>query len=786
MRALDHKLLRDLWALRGQVFAVALVVASGVALLVMSLSTLTSLRVTTDAYYDQYTFAEVFAGVRRAPERVVAKIAAIPGVQTVETRITALTTVEIAGVRDPVMAQLQSLPEGREPLLNRLALRAGRTVQPGRDDEAVLLEPFAEATGLRPGDTVNILLNGARRPVRVVGIALSPEYIYAIAPGGLMPDDARYGVIWMGRDALAAAYDMRGAFNSLSLTLLRSRAPEPVIAALDAMLERHGGTGAVARADQISNWFVQNELAQIRTMATILPTIFLVVSGLLTNAVLARLIDIERREISLMKAFGYSDLAVGWHYAKLALAMTAIGVMLGWSIGAALGRWNTELYSSFFRFPFLFYRPGGTEFLLSAGVAMSAGLGGALWAVRGTLLLTPAEAMRPPVPERFRDVALPERITGALDTPTRIILRHMLRTPLRSGVSVIGVALAVALLVTAMQWNDAITLLVRSHFQQSQHQDATIGFLEPKGMAALHALDRLPGVLAVEPLRMVSADLSHGRVTHRGGLTGLPQEARLQIVYDVRGWEIPVPPGGVVLGTMLADKLGVFPGDKIEVEVLQQDHQRFTLPVAAVHQTWIAMPAYVSLSTLNRAMGDAAEFEYAMLRFDSSFEQALFEALSDLPGVASFTVKRHAIEKMFETLGETILIFSGFFIAFAGALAYGVVYNAARVALSERGRELATLRVLGFTRTEVSYILLGETALLVLLALPVGCVAGYGLVALLVKGFETELYRLPFVILPAAYGKAVVVILLASVVSAAVVRRRLDRLDLIGVLKTRE
>lgn len=786
MRALDHKLFRDLWALRGQVFAVALVVASGVALLVMSLSTLTSLRTTTDAYYQRYTFAEVFADVRRAPERVAERIAAIPGVQSVETRVTALTTVEIAGTRDPVMAQLLSLPEGRAPLQNRLALRAGRLVQAGRDNEAVLLEPFAEANGLRIGDTINVLLNGARRPVRVVGVALSPEFVYAIAPGGLMPDDARFGVIWMGRDALAAAYDMQGAFNSLSLTLLRGRAPAPVIAELDTILERHGGTGAVARADQISNWFVQNELAQIRTMATILPTIFLVVSAFLTNAVLARLIAIERREISLMKAFGYSDLTVGWHYAKLALAMTAMGVMLGWGIGALLGRWNTELYSAFFRFPFLFYRPGGGEFMISAGVAMGAGLFGTLWAVRGVLRLTPAEAMRPPVPEQFRDMVLPERVTRVLDAPTRIILRHMLRTPWRSGASVIGVALAVALLVTAMQWNDAITLLVRGHFQQSQHQDAMIGFLEPKGPAALHALDRLPGVLAVEPMRIVSADLSHGRVTHRGGLTGLPQGARLQVVYDVRGWSLPVPRGGVVLGTLLAEKLGVRPGDMIQIEVLERDHPRFTLSVAAVHETWIAMPAYVSLNTLNRALGDARVFEYAMLRIDPAAEPALFDAVNDLPGVASFTVKKHAIERMFETLGETILIFSGFFIAFAGALAYGVVYNAARVALSERGRELATLRVLGFTRAEVSYILLGETALLVLIALPIGCVAGYALVALIVQAFETELYRLPFVILPAAYGKALAVILLASLLSAAVVRRRLDRLDLISVLKTRE
>lgn len=786
VRALDRKLARDLWRLRGQVLAVALVVASGVALLVMSLSALSSLRATSDAYYDRYRFAEVFAGVKRAPERLAERIAAIPGVRTVETRISAFATLDVEGMAEPVIGRLISLPERGEPLLNRLALQAGRSVASGRDDEAVLHEPFAEAHGLGVGGTIEVLMNGAKRRVRIVGIALSPEYVYAIAPGQLMPDDARFGVIWMGRKALAAAYDLDGAFNDVSLALLRGANPDEVINRLDRLLERYGGTGAITRADQVSNWFLMNELTQLRTMATVLPAIFLTVAAFLTNTVLARLIATERREISLMKAFGYSNLQVGMHYAKMALAMAAVGIALGWAVGAALGHYNTLLYAEFFRFPFLHYRPSGAEFALSAAISLAAALFGAVWAVRRAVILPPAEAMRPPAPESYRGSLLPASVTQRLDNPTRIILRQIARTPVRAAMTSAGVALSVAVLVMAMQWSDSITHLARSYFADTQHQDITIGFFEPRPIEARFALSRLPGVLAVEPMRISPADISAGRNLHRGAVTGLPADAHLQVIDDVRGWVLPVPRGGIVLGALLAEKLDVDVGDTVTVNVLEGARPRLVVPVAGLHQTHIGMPAYMDLAVLNRELGDPPAFSHANLLIDQHHEAKLFAALKELPGISTVMVKKSAMATFYATLGEFILTFISFFVVFACTLAIGVIYNAARVALSERGRELATLRVLGFTRWEISYILLGEAALLMLVALPVGCLAGLGLVWVMAQSFETELFRLPFVLHPSTYGKAVLIVLAAGAVSAALVRRRLDRLDLIAVLKTRE
>lgn len=786
MSALNRKLLRDLWRLKGQVIAVALVIASGTALLIMSLSALSSLRITADAYYQRYGFAEIFANVKRAPERLRERIAAIPGVQSVETRVVAYSTIDVPNIAAPVTGLLISVPTDRQPLLNRIALRAGRMPEPSRTNEAVIHEPFAEAHGLRLGDSVTVLLNGAKRKVRIVGIALSPEYVYAIAPGGLMPDDKHFGLLWMGRKTLAAAYDLDGAFNDISLGLLRGVNPEGVIEHLDPILERYGGTGAIARADQISNWFLMNEFEQLKTQATILPTVFLSVAAFLIYTVLGRVIATERREISLMKAFGYSTVQIGLHYSGLALAIAILGILLGWGIGAWLGQFNTAQFTEFYRFPFLYFRPSAFEFVLSAGIAIGVSLFGALGAVRAAARLQPAEAMRPPAPDLFRTVVVPPALASRLDNPTRMILRQIARTPRRSLITVAGVAMAVGVLSLAMKWTDAIQEMVHSHFHETQHQHMTLAFHERRGGNASFALDRLPGVLTAEAYRVVPARLRAGARSHRGAVTALPQDAHLQVIHDIRGWDLPVPRAGLVLGTMLADKLGVAVGDTVTVEILVGARQTFTLPVGAVFETYIDLPAYMDLSALNRALDEGPSFKFASLLVDSKQENELFAQLRRMPGFSALMIKRNAIDSMTETIGETIMIFVGFFVLFSGALTYGVVYNSTRIALSERARDLATLRVLGFSRWEISYILLGEAGLLVLAALPFGCLAGYGLDILVTKSFETELFRMPAGILPPAFGKAILVALAAGALSAIFVRRRLDSLDLVAVLKTRE
>ena len=787
MNVLNRKLLRNLWQLRGQVLAIAIVVASGVAVLVMSLSTLSSLQETAATYYERYRFADVFASLTRAPEQLSERIAGIPGVQYAETRISKLATLDIEGFEEPVIGQLVSIPEQGESVLNRLALLSGRLVLPDHPDEAVLSEPFAEAHGLTPGDRLHAIINGNRRTLTVVGIALSPEYVYAIGPGALMPDNRRFGVLWMGREALAAAYDLDGAFNDLTLALQRDAQPEAVIQQLDQLLSRYGGTGAIARADQLSNWFLMSEIDQLGTLARILPTVFLVVAAFLTNMVLARIIATERSEIGLMKAFGFRHLEIGWYYARMVMAITVVGIVIGWVVGAWFGQVSTELYAEFYRFPLLIFSPPPSTFAIGALVSLGAALAGTLGSMRRAANLPPAEAMRPPAPPLYRRTGLSASTVAAwLDQPTRIILRQIVRWPGRALLTSAGIGLSVGVLVMSLQWIDSINHIVQVYFYDTQRQDMMVGLVEPQSATAIYEFAHLPGVLMVEPMRIVSAYLRHGNRSHRGALTGVPPDAKLQRVYDASGYVAPLPPGGVVMGTKLAEKLGVSTGDMLQVDVLEGRRPQLTVPVVGLIETYIGVPAFMDITTLNRLLKERPSIEYANLLVDQAERPALYAELKALPEISSVMLREAAVNTFHETLAQTLLIYISFFAMFACALGFGVVYNSTRIALSERGRELATLRVLGFSRAEVSYILLGEVTLLILVGLPLGCLAGQGLAWLMTSAFETELYRVPLVIELSTYGIAVLVALTATALSAALVRRRLDRLDLVAVLKTRE
>ncbi len=787
MHPLDRKLLRDLWHLKGQVLAIAVVIATGVGVMVQSLGAIQSLQATADAYYERYRFADVFCHLKRAPKSLVPRIADIPGVQTVETRIVEYATLDIAGFEEPATALLSSLPERGKPLLNQLVLQSGRLVDPAKPEEVVVNEKFAAAQDLTLGDTVKAVINTQKRTLRIVGIALSPEHTYAIGPGALMPDDKRYAIFWMGERALAGAFDLDGAFNDVTLTLLPHTPPEGVIQRLDRILAPYGGSGAFARKDQISNWFLMSEIDQLSTMARLLPSIFLIVAAFLTNMVVDRLIATERGVIGLLKAFGYSDLEVGWHYMKLVMVIALIGVVMGSFLGAGLGQWITSIYAQMYSFPFLLFRPLPDSFLIAGGLSLLAAMVGTASAVRRAVRLAPAEAMRPPAPPSFsRSYLAGTGLARLLDQPTRMIFRQVFRWPLRSGMTVIGIGMSVAVLIIALQWLDSINRLIDVYFVASQRQDVTVSLTEIQPQSVLRDFENLPGVLAVEGQRNLDVRAHLGPRNKRLQISGLPAKQGLYLVYDDAGGAIDLPPDGLVISTKLAEILGAKTGDRIELEVLEGQRPVVEVPVVRVFNTYIGYPAYMRAEAINRMMRETNVVNTVHLRIDPNRQAALFARLKDTPHVSSVTLRQAAIDIFNETMAKTVLVFIGMFAGFASALAIGVVYNSARIALSERGRELATLRVIGFTRFEISYILLGQSLLLTVMALPVGCLIGNWLALGMAKSFDTELYRIPAVIEPSSFGYAMLVTLGAAAISALMVRRRLDRLDLIAVLKTRE
>ena len=787
VRPLDRKLLRDIWSLKGQAFAIALVIGAGVAMFIMYLSTFASLRATQAAYYERYRFADVFAGLTRAPLYLRDRVAEIPGVARVEARVVVDVSLDVEGLTEPASARLIGIDIPRVPSLNDLFLRRGRYPAPGRSDEVVVSEAFATSRELVPGDTVGAVINGRRRDLEIVGIGLSPEYIYTVRPGELVPDDSRFAVVWMDGRSLSAAFDMEGGFNHVAVTRAPGASEADIIARLDRLIAPYGGLGAYPRSLQTSHWYLDNELRQLQSVGLILPIVFLLVAAFLLNVVLTRIVSVQREQIAALKALGYTNGELSWHYGKLSLVIGAAGAVIGAIAGAGLGSAMTSMYNDFFRFPTLmFHMPPN---VVVGGVLVSfvaSGLG-ALNAVRRVAALPPAEAMRPEAPPHYGRSAL-ERMGLArfLSAPVRMILRNVGGHPVRAATSVSGIAAAVALLILGTFFLDSISVLMEQQFFVVQRQDVTVNFVLPASGRSLYEVGRLPGVMHAEPTRALPARLRSAQHARIVSVQGLVAEPDLNRVVDVNGTAMRLPPAGLVLSLKLSEVLDAAVGDEILIEVLDGRRRTQFVRVSGIVEEYMGTAAYMEIEALRRLAGEGDTLTGAFLKVDPSMTNALYARLKDIPAVAGVGLKRTSINSFNKTLGETFYVMIFFNLLFSGVIAGGVVYNAARVSFSERSRELASLRVLGFTRGEISFILLGELAVVTIVAIPVGLLVGYLCAAALVAAFNTELYRFPLVVTSRTFAFAAASVIVAATLSGLAVRRRLDHLDLVGVLKTRE
>ncbi len=787
MKALDKKLFRDLWHMKGQAFAIVLVIISGVSTFVMFLSVMDSLNLTRDRFYEEHGFAEVFAPLKRAPESLKERIREIPGVALVETRVAADVKLDIPGFSEPVTAHLVSLPDNGKPLLHRLYLRKGRLPEPLRDNETVVSEAFAQAHRFKPGSTFGAVINGRWKTLTITGIALSPEFVLQVRPGAISPDFKRYGILWMGRKALSTAYDMDGAFNDVVMTLSPGTNAADVVSRLDRLLERYGGFGAYARKDQMSHRFLSEEFRQLQQSARLYPMIFIGVAAFLLNVVITRTVATQREQIAALKAFGYTTSGVAVHFVKLVLLIVAIGTIGGTLTGIRLGKGLGNIYMEFYRFPYFLYvlKPGVVA--LAAAITGSAAVAGTIHSVLKAVRISPAQAMRPEQPAQYRKTTIEHLLPGRfLSQPSRIILRNLERRPIKAFLSITGIAMACAIMIIGGFFQDTINYMVDIQFRQVHREDMTVTFIEATSGKALFELLGLEGVQHAEPFRSVSVRLRSANRTYRTGIRGIASGSRLYRLLDENFRVRTMPEEGIVLTDYLGGILGVKSGDTIIVEVMEGSRPVRTVRVAGFIKEYIGLMGYMDLAGLNRMMREGNSITGAAITVDANHSQAIYRTLVEMPRVAGAVVRKDEIRNFYDTQAESMLFFTFVATVLAGVIAFGVVYNSARISLAERGRELASLRVLGYTRGEISYILLGELGLLTLAAIPLGFLFGRWLCAYVAVALSSDLFRIPNVTELSTYSLSALVVVVSAAVSGLIVRHRLDHLDLVEVLKTRE
>lgn len=787
MKALDRKLWRDLAQMKSQALAIALVVMCGVGTYIMFLTTLGALRVTQQSYYRDYRFAEVFVSVKRAPQVLAQRLTAIQGVAQIETRVKALVRLDMPDFSEPVMALMVSVSEQGRHGLNALHLREGRLPGAERADEVVVSTPFAQAHGLQLGDRFAAIINGKRQTLMLVGKALSPEFIQQMRPGAAFPDYKRFGVMWMAHPALAQAYDMHAAFNDLTLTLQAGADSHYVIERIDEMLKPYGGLGAYARKDQLSHRFLSQELQQLGTLASLFPAIFMGIAAFLLNVVIGRLVSLQREQLATLKAFGYSNQAVLWHYLKLVALIVGLGILGGIALGVWLGHALSGIYMEFYHFPYLKFSLQPATVLQAAAASLLAAASGTMFAVWRAASLRPAQAMRPEPPPSYRETWVEKLgLKRWLSQPTRMIIRHIQRQSFKSLLTLLGIALACGMILTGLFQRDTVSYMVNIQFGMAQREDLSVSFTDPTAERVRFDLLSLPGVRHVEVFRMVPVRLRHGQHSYRTGIRGVEPGGDIQRLLDADLRTVPLPPEGLLLTDFLASLLNVRVGERVTVEVLEGNQPVREATVAGLVREYTGVSGYMHLAALNHFMLEGPVLSGAYLSVDSAQLPALYARLKNMPRVAVVAERVQEIRNFNRVMQETMLFFTYVATVFSVIIAFGVIYNSARIALAERGRELASLRVLGFTRAEIAYILLGELGILTLVALPLGLWLGRLMCYYIAHTMQNDLFRVPVILVPQTYTFAVVVILFSALLSGLAVRRRLDQLDLIAVLKAAE
>jgi len=785
--ALHRKFLRDVGRLKGQVLTIALVLAGGITSFVALQGTYASLVRSRDAYYDRQRFAHVFASLERAPETLATRIEALPGVASVQTRISKQVSLPLEGMPRPAWGRLLSLPVAGEPATNAVRLRTGRLPERDRSDEVVLLESFAAAHGLAPGHRVPAVIDGKLRRLVVVGVALSPEFIYVLRPGSIADDPSGYAILWMNRAPLASAFQLEGAFNDVSLLLQPGASARTVRGALDRLLLPYGCDGAVLREDQESNRMLTSELGVLAALAGMMPMMFLGVAAFLVNVVLGRLVTLQRPEIATLKAVGYGNGALRAHYAGLVAVVLLPGAALGVAGGYWLGRVMMGLYASVFRLPDARFEP--TAAVVAAGILLSgaAALAGALMAVRAAVRLPPAEAMRPPAPAVYHRTLLERlRLSSLAGSAGMMVLRELERRPLRTVLSSLGIASALALLVLGRFALDSVEAYLEGTLRREQRQDLSVSFDRPVSPRALRELAAMPGVRHVEGVRAVPARVRHEHRTRDAVVVGLPAGATLRRPLDRGGGVVTVPADGVLVTTRLGEVLGLRLGDRPEVELREGARPVVRPPVAGFVDESMGLQLYARQEVVARLEGDAGALRSALLTVDPLEAGALQERLRRLPRVIEVSDLRADVRRMRDMQASIEEVRTIVCVGLAVTVIFGVVYNNARIALATRARELGSLRVLGFSSHEIASILIGGMAAELVVALPVGLYLGRRWAQLVLQGGEQEQFRWVAYVSPSTYVLATLVAALAVAASALWVRRNVERLDLIGVLKTRE
>ncbi len=792
MPTLAKKLIRTVKSSLGQFIAVVAVIAVGITVYVAMTATADSLILSRKTFYHQTDFADYFFHVVQAPESVLQRVESVPGVLRATVRIQKDVPVLGEGGRRSTL-RLTGVPMPMEGELDRIEVLSGRLFDERPEGGAVevLLTPqFAKARELSPGSTIDVAAEGRRKTLTVTGTASSPEFIYAIRDAsGLLEDPSSFGAAMLPQRQLQQLLQMKGSVNQVLVLFSPGADRKLAIEDIKGILEPYGNLTGYPQKDQLSEAILRMELDQLKAFARFLPAIFLAVAALMQFVFLGRMVRAQRTQIGLFKALGYGRAALLALYGGYALLAALCGAAAGIASGYALASVMIKVYGAFFNLPRLEEALHHGTALIVAAASVAAGTLAGAWAARGVLAIEPAESMRPAPPGRGNR-SFAEGwpfLWNRLGLFWRMSLRSMGRNRFRATVTTTGILFASAMLVISLFSRDSIQDLMDKHFGRDQKYDYLVRIVTPVNEAGLLNISRLDGVRRLEPVLELPLRIRFRGKSEEDVFTAVRPGTTLLGITGDDGRPREVPAQGVFLDRFTVQKLGVTVGDDIEVETLLSLGPPRTgrLRVAGITRRAVGSASVIHLAEANRLLREQHAVTGAMLSVDPGLADNVEAALADMVNLASVVSRRSEKAYLEENLGYMYYSI-GILLVFSSILGFAIIYNASIMSFAERRRELASLRVLGFSVGEVSEFLLKEN--LPLLAL--GVLAGLPAGRLLAEGYAAAVSSDLFSFEVVLYGRTYLLAAMGGVFFVAVAWRlavrAVRKLEFVDVLKARD
>jgi putative ABC transport system permease protein len=785
--ALDRKILRELRQMRSQVITIALLIICGLSLMIATSISYDSLRAARDSFYRDYRFADLFADFQAAPRSIMDRMRGISGIRLLEERIVADGLVEVRGQDEPAVGLLLSIPSEVQPRLNRIFVREGRLPREAQFPEVFLHEAFAAAQHLKPGDVISVLVKGQRIRLHIVGLGLSPEYVYALGSGVPLPDDRHFAVLWMAEPVLGRLVGFQDSFNSIAVTLDKSRASAAIKEDLRILLGPYGNKAIRERMNVPSHMFLDDELTEQKTLSRFSPLVFLSIAIFLIHVIMSRMIHMHRPQIAVLKAVGYRDREIAWHYTKLIVVMMLFGTIPACGLGIMLGHSIVDLYQNFFRFPALTAVVDPGILLLSFATGIASGVLGGMTAIHSILRLQPAEALKPPVPPAYHAIFLDRLgLWEKLALSSRITLRNLMLRPWRLGLTMLGMAAALGIMISSGSMKDMVNFLLKAQFQYIQRESISITLQRPVSVNGLQELADLKGVQRVEGYRALAVRIHYGRWEKETALLGWPARSELRQRLNKDLDQEPLPVHGIFVSRYFQTQWGLKAGDRIDVDILEGAYPRRSLTVAGFSDDLMGITVHMRIEEVWELLDEDPGYNMISLKVDPHWLSSLYVKLNQYPLVATVTLRDAVYDGFYESMGSMLQVSTGLLTLFAFIIAIGLIYNTVIMNFSERSREMATLRVLGFDNIFLFLLLMDVIMIQVFVSLIPGSFIGYKMTEWLLGSMRTETLSPPVLARGSTYAIGIATMLLALIVSAWSLSRLLRRLSLTEALKAKE